>query len=100
MYRNKKLLEILRKSPCQECGREDGTVVAAHSNQLRDGKGRGIKSSDAMIAALCYNCHMEIDQGSKLSKQERIDIWEEAHRNTMKWLIESEHLIVNSRPKT
>jgi hypothetical protein len=71
--------------------------VAAHSNQLKDGKGKGIKASDALIAALCYTCHMEIDQGSKLSKQERIDIWEEAHRKTMTWLIENEYLIVNSR---
>jgi len=94
MYRNKQLLEIVRKSPCQHCGIEDGSVVAAHSNQLRDGKGRGIKSSDAMIAALCYKCHMEIDQGSKLSKQERVDIWEEAHRKTIGWLFENNLLSV------
>ena len=94
MYRNKQLLEIVRKSPCQHCGIEDGSVVAAHSNQLRDGKGRGIKSSDAMIAALCNNCHMEIDQGSKLSKQERVEFWEEAHRKTICWLFENNLLSV------
>ena len=97
IYRNRKLLDLLRESPCQHCGRADGTVVAAHSNQLRDGKGRGLKASDAAIAALCYNCHMMIDQGSKLSKQERIDVWEEAHRKTVRWLIEGEYLIVNSK---
>jgi hypothetical protein len=94
MYRNKKLLEILRKSPCQECGREDGTVVAAHSNQLRDGKGRGIKADDYRVAALCYSCHMELDQGKLLSKAERVEIWEEAHRKTIGWLFETEHLEV------
>jgi hypothetical protein len=94
MYRNKKLLEILRKSPCQECGREDGTVVAAHSNQLRDGKGRGIKADDFRVAALCYSCHMELDQGKSLSKAERVEIWEEAHRKTIGWLFETEHLEV------
>lgn len=99
MYRNKKLLEIVRQFPCQACGIDDGTVVGAHSNQLRDGKGRGIKCSDAMIAALCYNCHMELDQGKKLSKQERIDFWEDAHRSTVKLLIEKEFLIVNPRYK-
>jgi hypothetical protein len=97
VYRNEKLLKILRQSPCQHCGCQDGTVVAAHSNQLRDGKGRGIKASDAAIAALCYTCHMSIDQGANLSKQERIDIWEEAHRKTMRWLIENEYLIVKSK---
>ena len=89
VYRNKKLLEILRQSPCQACGREDGTVVAAHSNQLRDGKGRGIKADDFRVAALCYSCHMELDQGKSLSKAERVEVWEEAHRKTIGWLFET-----------
>jgi hypothetical protein len=94
MYRNQKLLEIVRKSPCQHCGNQDGTVVAAHSNQLRDGKGRGIKAHDFRIAALCYQCHMELDQGNKLSKQERIEIWDEAHRKTIGWLFENELILL------
>jgi len=89
-------LDVLRQSPCQECGRADGTIVAAHSNQLRDGKGRGIKAHDYRVAALCYSCHMEIDQGKSLSKAERIEIWEEAHRKTISWLFENEHITVTS----
>jgi hypothetical protein len=96
MYRNRKLLDVLRESPCQECGRKDGTIVAAHSNQLRDGKGRGIKAHDYRVAALCYSCHMEIDQGTKLSKSERVEIWEKAHRKTISWLFENEHITVIS----
>jgi hypothetical protein len=96
MYRNRKLLDVLRESPCQECGRKDGTIVAAHSNQLRDGKGRGIKAHDYRVAALCYSCHMEIDQGKSLSKAERIEAWEEAHRKTISWLFENEHITVIS----
>jgi hypothetical protein len=92
MYRNKKLLEVVRKSPCQHCGTQDGTVVAAHSNQLRDGKGRGIKAYDYRIAALCYGCHMELDQGAKMSKQERVEMWEEAHRKTIGWLFENDYI--------
>ena len=72
----------------------DGTIVAAHSNQLRDGKGRGIKAHDYRIAALCYGCHMELDQGNKLSKEERVNLWDEAHRKTIGWLFENEHLEV------
>ena len=94
MYRSKKLLEVVRQSPCQCCGAEDGTVVAAHSNQLRDGKGKGIKASDFRIAALCFRCHSELDQGSKMTKQERVDMWEDAHRRTIAWLFESGHLEV------
>ena len=93
-YRNKKLLEVVRESPCQLCGARDGTVVAAHSNQLRDGKGRSIKAHDYRIAALCYTCHAELDQGSKMSKEDRVDIWEMAHRKTIGWLFENNHLEV------
>lgn len=94
MYRNKKLLEIVRQSPCQNCGRSDGTVVAAHSNQLRDGKGRGLKSHDYRISALCYICHSELDQGSKMDKTQRVQLFEDAHRNTIGWLFENGHLKV------
>lgn len=92
-YRNKKLLEVVRESPCQLCGAEDGTVVAAHSNQLRDGKGRSIKAHDYRIAALCYTCHADIDQG-RMSREDKQDLWEMAHRKTVGWLFENEHLEV------
>jgi hypothetical protein len=88
MYRNKKLLEIVREAPCMHCGAKDGTVVAAHSNQLRDGKGKAIKAVDYRIAALCFYCHYEIDQGNKLNKAERVDLWENAHRATIGWLFD------------
>lgn len=94
MYRDKNLLEAVRQSPCQHCGIQDGTVVAAHSNQLRDGKGRGIKAHDFRIAALCFKCHYELDQGSKLTKQERLNMWEDAHRATVGWLFLSDLISV------
>lgn len=92
-YRNKKLLEVVRDSPCQLCGAQDGTVVAAHSNQLRDGKGRSIKAHDYRIAALCYTCHADIDQG-RMSREDKQDLWEMAHRKTVGWLFENDHLEV------
>jgi ferredoxin len=95
VYRNKKLLEVVRQSPCQHCGRQDGTVVAAHSNLLKDGKGRGIKASDYRIAALCFTCHSELDQGNKMSREERKEMWEDAHRATVGWLFEDGHLTVS-----
>lgn len=98
-YRNKRLLEAVRDSPCQCCGRQDGTIVAAHSNQLRDGKGRGLKASDAMIAALCFKCHSELDQGKDMSRTERVEMWELAHRRTICWLFEHGYLNVNANPK-
>ena len=92
MYRNKKLLEAVREAPCMNCGAQDGTVCAAHSNQLRDGKGRGIKAHDYRIAALCYRCHSDLDQGSRMTKEERLNLWEEAHRKTVGWLFEQDKL--------
>lgn len=94
MYRNKRLLEIVRNSPCQICGCQDGTVVASHSNQLRDGKGKGIKAHDYRISALCYKCHMELDQGKDLTKLQRVELWDDAHRKTIGWLFENDYLKV------
>ena len=97
MYRNKKLLELARLLPCQHCGIEDGTVVAAHSNQLRDGKGRGLKSSDFRIASLCFRCHAEADTSSTLTKVARIEMWEQAHRATIGELFERGLVVVKSQ---
>jgi hypothetical protein len=99
MFRSKTLLEVARQCPCQGCGAEDGTVVAAHSNQLRDGKGRSLKAHDYRIAALCYNCHYAIDQGSRMTAQERLDFWEDAHRKTIGWLFEHGYITVNKLPR-
>lgn len=91
-YRDARILRAVRESPCQMCGAQDGTVVAAHSNQLRDGKGKGIKAHDYRIAALCFRCHGEIDQGSKMTKEERVAAWEDAHRRTIGWLFDTGRL--------
>ena len=63
------------------CGTKDGTVVAAHSNQSKHGKGRGIKASDEFVAALCFCCHGWLDQGDG-SREEKNAMWDEAHRLT------------------
>lgn len=89
-YRNKALLEAVRECPCQHCGAQDGTVVAAHSNQLRDGKGKGIKAHDYRIAALCHICHHQIDQGFTWNKEQKREVWEEAHRKTVGWLFDND----------
>jgi hypothetical protein len=95
-YRSQYLLEKVRESACQHCGTQDGTVVAAHSNQLRDGKGKSIKAHDYRIAALCFKCHYNLDQGNTLTKEERREMWEEAHRKTIGWLFENGHLKVTA----
>ena len=93
-YRDKTILEAVREFPCARCSVSDGTVVAAHSNQQRDGKGMGIKAHDYRIAALCHKCHMELDMGKSFSKEMRREIWEEAHRKTIGMLFENGRIVV------
>ena len=85
--RSKKLLENARQIPCQWCGADDGTVVAAHTN-WGGGKGRGVKADDNLIASLCYSCHAELDQGAMMSKSEREMMWTKAHERTVEKLSE------------
>ncbi|MGL4336107.1 MAG: hypothetical protein ACRCST_04370 [Turicibacter sp.] len=86
---------------CMACNGQytDGSVVAAHSNQLRDGKGRGLKAHDYRIAFLCQQCHYRVDQCNSLDRAAKLELWEEAHRKTMGWLFEQGYLSVNTHPR-
>lgn len=86
-YRNSKILKGAKCAPCQLCFIEDDTVVAAHSNQYRDGRGMHMKSHDFRVAYLCYKCHNEIDYGN-VPKEVRTKLWEEAHRNTIGYMFQ------------
>lgn len=72
---------------CQHCGRYDGTVCAAHSNQAIHGKGRSIKASDVFVASLCHTCHNRLDQGADLIRPERESMWQKAHERTVSELL-------------
>jgi len=87
--RSKKLREAYRLIPCQNCGRDDGTVCCAHSNWAEHGKGKSIKACDTRGASLCSICHHAIDQGSELTGEERRAIWEPAHRKSVLELVAS-----------
>ena len=55
----------------------------------------GLKCPDSLVAALCYKCHYELDNGKSLSKEERRQMWNEAYIRTMQTLIETERLIIS-----
>jgi hypothetical protein len=80
VYRNRALLDLARDQACVECGRNDGTVVAAHSNE---DKGMGMKTSDATVMFLCGPCHFEYDNGTRMTREERRQF---AYRNNAKTL--------------
>lgn len=76
-YRSPAYLALVREMPCICCGRHHKWTQAAHSNQLRFGKGKSIKGSDATAMPLCSSmgkgfvgCHERHDQGGKLEKAE------------------------------
>lgn len=86
-FRNKQHLKNVASLCCKHCG-IDGQTQAAHSNQAKHGKGRSIKASDEFTAALCLKCHYEIDQGKNLSREERQEMWEKAHKRTVETLVD------------
>jgi hypothetical protein len=95
--RSKKLLSAARGEPCVNCGRNDGTVVAAHYQGLRSsqyGKGKGQKPHDILVADLCHKCHSafdnyEIGEGTGLAK--KIDASEQFQHLIFKTLIRRIH---------
>jgi hypothetical protein len=81
-FRSKQHLKNVASLPCQNCYIE-GQTQAAHSNWSEHGKGRGIKASDEFTAALCQSCHLELDQGARLSKEQRRMLWQMAYQRTV-----------------
>ena len=81
--RSPKLLRAVAELSCQCCRHPNSQ--AAHSNWT-GGKGKGVKADDNHIAALCLKCHWEIDQGNKMTKEERKEKWLLAHKRTVKAL--------------
>lgn len=85
-YRSRALLDAVYQVNCTlripgVC--EGGPGEPAHSNQSRHGKGGMIKAHDCFVAAACRPCHREIDQGSRLSREERREIWQAGHEETL-----------------
>jgi Protein of unknown function (DUF1364) len=65
-----KITESARNEDCTirlpgVCNHNPETVVWAHSNRSRDGKGMGKKANDENGAYACYNCHMVYDRQHK-----------------------------------
>lgn len=90
--RSPTLREAYRLIPCQHCGRDDGTVCCAHSNWSAHGKGGHIKADDSRGASLCAACHVPVlDQGSKLSREERQAMWWAAHVKSVTQLLALGH---------
>lgn len=83
-YRSKEWLAAVRKLDfCVRCGRYG--VQAAHTNR---NKGMGIKQHDCLTAALCPECHHEIDNGHRYTKAERHAAMDQAVLDTVVALVQ------------
>ncbi len=82
--RSPKRLAEIRKLPCIRCGNPNSQ--AAHSNSSRDGKGRGIKASDAFVIPLCVTCHAAFDRFELGNRAESVAMFE-------KWLVRVERML-------
>jgi hypothetical protein len=92
MYRDADLLKLAQGQKCLlEChpyclGDEGSTTVAAHSNQLIHGKGRGLKADDCMTVWACHRCHEYLDSGDFLSKKEKAKLFDNSwYRQVGEW---------------
>ena len=77
---------------CMECGANDGTIVAAHTNQ---GKGLAIKAPDSHLLAICARCHSRLDQPGldARTKALRRDHEDAINLKTLRTMIERGYLL-------
>lgn len=84
--KGKKLLSAARNYPCAHCNRQDGTVVAAHCNELALGRGFAHKTPDFLVAYLCHDCHDAVDgRAHGLKLEEKRAMWNRAYVVTVSW---------------
>jgi hypothetical protein len=74
-WRSKKLTQSAKHESCVSCGADDGTIVWAHSNSQKHGKGMGIKAHDLFGCYLCHECHRVFDS-NQLSQGWFYEMWE------------------------
>jgi len=86
-FRSEAFRRAVSSLPCVACGRE-GDTQPAHCNQ---GKGMGIKTSDATCSALCTRCHYDMDFGG-MPKEERRQHEKEMNLRTLRRLVEEGRL--------
>lgn len=88
-FRSQNHLRNVASLPCQLCG-VHGQTQASHSNQSIHGHGRSIKASDEFTAAICVREHAQIDQGRRMTREERVFRWMLAYHRTVRELVARE----------
>lgn len=92
MYRDKNLLALAKDQPCllnltSLCLWDEGkTTVAAHSNLMEHGKGRGLKAEDCYTVWACFPCHHQLDQGKMEYEDKERAFWNAFQRQVDQWI--------------
>ena len=74
-YRSKAWLAAVRSiSECKVCF----STVAVEAAHINMGKGMGMKTHDCWTAAICHECHVQLDQGKTYTRDERRAILDRA----------------------
>lgn len=92
-YRNPQITKSAQGMICTMqvygvCNHDSSTTVWAHSNQIRHGKGKGIKAHDIFGAFACSACHAWYDAGSA-SREDKQNIFQLAHEKSLLILLRS-----------
>lgn len=101
-FRSPELLRLAAGETCtvELAGCLGGPCVSAHSNQAKHGKGKSVKADDCFIAHACPFCHYEIDQGKRLTREEKFEAWERGHIKTLPRLFRALMRPIEQRPRT
>lgn len=78
---------LCKDRPCIRCGADDETIVPAHANQLRLGKGTGLKAAPWTVIPLCLKCHTWLDNG-KASRLETLEAYTQGWNRHMANLLD------------
>jgi hypothetical protein len=93
MFRSEKYRRLVASLPCIQCGRE-GYTQCAHSNLSIFGKGMSLKAHDWATFPLCCDCHRELDQGSKYTKEEKKNLQFKYISLTLGRMVEDGYLLI------
>ena len=101
-YRNALFSQIARRLPCRWPAEHvcSGDHMWCHSNHQADGKGMGLKASDACGMVACKNAHDEYDQGRRFSYEQKAEYFARASLDSLVDMIEGGWLVPSLAPLT
>lgn len=95
-FRSRPLLDKAYEFPCMlrlPCC-EGGAGEPAHANWPIFGKGGAMKAHDCFAVPACRPCHVALDQGKDMDREERRMVWLRAFAEYLPLLFEHGHLEV------